>query len=391
MEKQPIPEEYEYALTALNNDRIRESEEFKEWIQEESHKLLYAELSECREAAMNLHEEMAPDTEQAWKQLSTRIKQEPHAIKKINSRKPAIIMWSCAAAAALLIALWLAFPSIDGEKINETQIAAIFPALDEPQEVVLHTDKGLAFTLTSPQNKQDIKQIGAEVIEQEEILRYRQSKEESVAMHTLTTPRGKDFKVVLDDGTEVWLNAESSLHYPIKFTGKERIVELTGEAFFHVAKDKTRPFIVKSNGTEAHVLGTQFNFRAYAEESRHITLVSGSVKVSDPNSTNELILQPGQDVLLGKETLCPREVDIDEYTAWTKGLFYFDNAPLTEIMKTVGRWYNLTIVFTDETSMYYHFSFWASRKETPLQTIDRLNQVGKVKAVLENEQIIIYK
>lgn len=388
MEKQSISEEYEYALEALNDSRIRESKEFKAWIGDEAHRKLFAELSDYREATMNLQKEISPDTEQAWERFSTRIKPRPSFIKKKVSHKQ-IMIWSCGIAAALLIIVWLALPTFTGKKTTGTQVAAIFPALDEPQEVVLHTDKGLTFTLNSRQNEETIKQVGAEVNEQEEVLRYHQTEEEKIAMHTLTTPRGKDFKVVLDDGTKVWLNAESCLRYPIKFTEKERIVELEGEAFFQVAKDETHPFVVKSNGTEARVLGTQFNFRAYAEESRHITLVSGSVKVSDPVSTNELILQPGQDVLLGEETLRPREVDVEEYTAWTKGLFYFDNTTLTEIMKTVGRWYNLTIIFTDEAAMHYHFSFWADRKETPLQTIERLNRVGKVKAVLEDEQIII--
>ncbi len=385
MEKKSILEEYEYALAALNDCDIRQSESFKVWLQDESHKQLFAELCDCREATMNLHSEIAPDTEQAWRHFSTRIKPNPIAARKTRFGKR-FILWSCSAAATLSVAVWFVFQGLSGEK---KQAAAIFPALNEPQEVVLHTDKGLTFTLTSRKDEEDIKQVGAEVNEQEEVLRYRQSQKENIAMHTLTTPRGKDFKVILDDGTEVWLNAESCLRYPVKFTGEKRVVELKGEAFFQVAKDKEHPFVVKSNGTEAHVLGTQFNFRAYAEGSRHITLISGSVKVSDPVSTNELILQPGQDVLLGEEILRPREVDVEEYTAWTKGLFYFDNTTLTEIMKTIGRWYNLTIVFTDEATMHYHFSFWADRKETPLQTIERLNRVGKVKAILEDEQIII--
>lgn len=388
MKKQPTPEEYIYALEALKDFRIRQSEEFEQWIQDESHRQLFREVSDYWEAMMNMEPGMAPDTERAWKRFTKKTGCRPNAHR--NSRfSGKQIGWSIAIAATLLTAVWLISPFAN--KTDKT-VVAVYPAIEEPQEVVLHTESGLAFTLTDQQDKQLVEEEGAEIVDQENVLRYHQTAEkETLAMHTLTTPRGKNFKVILDDGTEVWLNAESSLRYPVKFTDEERVVELEGEAFFHVAKDSKRAFIVKNQATEAHVLGTQFNFRAYSRESRHITLVSGSVKISDPTSVNELILEPGQDVKLGENKLTAHPVDTNEYTAWTRGLFYFDNTQLTEIMKAIGRWYNLTIVFTDETSMQYHFSFWASREETPQQTIERLNRVGKVKAILEDDRIIIGK
>lgn len=377
-------EEYEYALAALNDCRIRESEEFGKWLQEESHRQLFAELSDCREAALNLRKEMLPDTGRAWERLSVRLKKEPASLKRRNFRRA---VWIGSCAAVLLGAVLGAVSAWKHER--EADIAAVYYARSGAQEVVLQTEDGARLSLDGRPDGKEIEQIGAEVDAQQGMLSYRRTQETAAAVHTLITPRGKDFKVMLDDGTEVWLNAESSLVYPVRFTGGARTVELEGEAFFHVAKDEARPFVVKSGGTEAHVLGTRFNFRAYAGEERHITLISGCVKVSDPASANELVLQPGQDVLLGQKTLHPQEVDIDEYAAWTKGFFCFSEAPLTEIMKTLGRWYNLTVVFRDEAAMHYHFSFWASRKESPAQTLRRLNEVGKVEATLENGLIIV--
>ena len=150
---------------------------------------------------------------------------------------------------------------------------------------------------------------------------------------------------------------------------------------------------MKSGTAETRVLGTEFNFRAYPHENRHVTLVSGSVIVSDTQKENELQLTPGEDAPLDENDLLliPRKVDINEYVAWKDDLFCFREAELAEIMKAIGRWYNLTIVFTDEASMRYHFNFWAERTNQPEQVLQLLNQVGKVKATLEGSRITISK
>lgn len=382
-EEQPILEQdYEYALRALDDWQFRQSEEFITWLNNDSHRNLFLEMTDSREALMNLNPEIAPDVDKVWKRVA------PHP--KISPLRKYYLWVASTAAIVLLI---IGYSLFDSSEQSQPQIAVVLPVSTGVQEVTLHTQNGHTIKVTDLQDKQLMAQAGAWL--EAEDLSYRNAavKEEAATMHTLSTPRGKNFKVILEDGTEVWLNAESKLHYPNRFTEKERIVELEGEGFFQVAKDTARPFIVKSGTAQTRVLGTQFNFRSYPHESRHVTLVSGSVRVSDIHKENELQLIPGEDAPLDEndQLLIPRKVDISEFTAWKDDLFCFREAELIDIMKAIGRWYNLAIVFTDEPAMHYHFNFWAHRTDQPEQVLQLLNQVGKVKATLEGSRITISK
>lgn len=384
-EEQPILEQdYEYALRALDDWKFRQSVEFIAWLEEEAHHTLFQEMMDNREALMNLNPQMAPDIEKAWKRI------DPHP--KVSSIRKYYVWVASAAAIALLVIGYSIFSTTEEEN-PYAETAIVFPASDGVQDIELQTGDGHIVSITDRANKQLLAETGA-LLEAESLIYQNDTEvQEEVVTHTLSTPRGKNFKLVLEDGTEVWLNAESKLHYPNRFTGKERKVTLEGEAFFHVAKDASRPFIVKSGTAETRVLGTEFNFRAYPHENRHVTLVSGSVIVSDTQKENELQLTPGEDVPLDENDLLliPRKVDINEYVVWKDDLFCFREAELAEIMKAIGRWYNLTIVFTDEASMRYHFNFWAERTNQPEQVLQLLNQVGKVKATLEGSRITISK
>lgn len=163
---------------------------------------------------------------------------------------------------------------------------------------------------------------------------------------TLTTPRARQQQLVLADGTKVWLNAASSIHFPSAFLGKERVVEITGEAYFEVAKDATKPFIVKVNDATIEVLGTHFNVMAYTnEESVQTTLLEGSVKFR--KGSGMLLLQPGQQSQLlhdGKIKLITH-VDLDGVVAWKNGSQYFNNADIQTIMRQVERWYDVDVTY----------------------------------------------
>ena len=164
--------------------------------------------------------------------------------------------------------------------------------------------------------------------------------------NTVTTPKGTDFKIVLPDGTKVWLNAMSSLSYPVIFNGKERKVKIKGEAYFEVAKNLHKPFIVEANGTEVRVLGTHFNVKAYSDESYvKTTLVEGSVKIT--NKEKSVVLKPGQQsaTSLSGEDIKIATVDTDEILAWKNGYFLFNNENITTVMKTIGRWYDIAVEY----------------------------------------------
>ena len=168
-----------------------------------------------------------------------------------------------------------------------------------------------------------------------------------VVYNTLTTPPGGQYKLILADGSKVWLNASSSLHFPTAFTGKERNVELTGEAYFEIAKNKEKPFHVNVNGMQVEVLGTHFNVNAYADEnSIKTSLLEGSVKIKRGSVSG--LLKPGQQGVLenNNNDLKIKKVNMDEVVAWKNGLFQFNGAGIKTIMLEISRWYNVEIVYS---------------------------------------------
>lgn len=177
----------------------------------------------------------------------------------------------------------------------------------------------------------------------------------SVKFNTISTPMGGQYKVILPDGTKVWLNAGSSLVYPTSFTAEERIVKLSGEGYFEVAKLKGLPFKVKTSTQEIVVLGTHFNVNAYENEPAvKTTLAEGSVKVVPSGShmmggTAPAILKPGQQSVWSKEhKLIVKKVNIATEIAWKSGIFSFQNTDIQVVAREFSRWYNVEIAFEGE-------------------------------------------
>jgi len=166
-----------------------------------------------------------------------------------------------------------------------------------------------------------------------------------VEYNTMFNPRGsRVVPLTLSDGTKVWLNSESSLRFPTAFAGNERGVEITGEAYFEVAKDATKKFIISGNGVTTEVLGTHFNVNTYTDESSiKVTLLEGSVKVTKGALTG--LLKPGQQAQIGSEVKIVTSVDVDEVMAWKNGRFQFNKASLQEVMRQIARWYDVEISY----------------------------------------------
>lgn len=169
-------------------------------------------------------------------------------------------------------------------------------------------------------------------------------------LNKVSTPRGGQYRVDLADGTRVWLNAASSLLFPVDFNGSERVVELEGEAYFEVAQNSSQPFIVKAEQTTVQVLGTHFNVSAYGDETlQKTTLLEGKVQVLAGNARYQL--QPGQQVIFDKKGTAAklvRNANIDEAVAWKNGYFQFSGADVTTLLRDISRWYNIEVVFHGE-------------------------------------------
>jgi ferric-dicitrate binding protein FerR (iron transport regulator) len=176
---------------------------------------------------------------------------------------------------------------------------------------------------------------------------YKAKNSSGVAYNTMTTPKGRQFSLVLPDGTKAWLNAASSLRYPTAFVGRERKVEVTGEVYFEVAKNKQMPFKVKVNeNMEVEVLGTHFNINSYSNEaSINTTLLEGSVQIS--NQSQKQILKPGQQARVNNDQKINivSDVNLKKVMAWKNGVFDFDDASLQEVMHQLERWYDIEVVY----------------------------------------------
>lgn len=210
----------------------------------------------------------------------------------------------------------------------------------------------------------------------------------ATAQNTITTPAGGQYQVVLQDGTKVWLNAQSSLSYPGNFTGKERKVEITGEAYFEVAHNKAMPFKVMSKGQTVEVLGTHFNIMAYNNEGTvKTTLLEGSVKVT--GKTASKYLKPGQQSQVTDQHIAvSNQIDLEEVVSWKNGYFKF-NEDIKSIMNKIARWYDIDVVYKPGVDLNQTFSGEVSKSRNVSVLLKVMELTGNVNFKIEGRRIIV--
>jgi hypothetical protein len=274
-----------------------------------------------------------------------------------NQKKPARISrltivnrWVAAAAVLILVAgIGFFWPKkknvnpVEESTVNSSPVK-IVPGKDG---AILTLSDNTTIILDSAGNGIIATQNGSDVVMSNGQLIYKAKKSSGVAYNTMTTPKGRQFSLVLPDGTKAWLNAASSLRYPTAFIGGERKVEVTGEVYFEVAKNKQMPFKVKVNeNMEVEVLGTHFNINSYSNEaSINTTLLEGSVQIS--NQSQKQILRPGQQARVNNDQKINivSDVNLKKVMAWKNGVFDFDDASLQEVMHQLERWYDIEVVY----------------------------------------------
>lgn len=210
----------------------------------------------------------------------------------------------------------------------------------------------------------------------------------NVLFNTLTTPRGGQFKLTLPDGSNVWLNSSSSIRYPTAFAGKERKVQVTGEAYFEVAHDASKPFLVSVGDADIKVLGTHFNVNAYPDEAAaKTTLLQGSVSLSKAGMTT--LLKPGQQAQIGSagNFKLIDDVDLDEVVAWKNGYFSFAGADLQAVMRQIARWYDVEITY-EGTIPDRQFGGKISRNSNVSEVLNILKET-KVNFRIAGKKIIV--
>lgn len=244
------------------------------------------------------------------------------------------------------------------------------------QQVVIGDSATLKYSIVSP------------VVETEQ--EYRRKEDE---FHTVEVPAGGEYNLVLADGTKIWLNAESTLTFPVEFIGNERQVTLKGEAYFEVARNEQMPFVVNMvSGVEVCVLGTQFNVEAYDDrESVRVTLVEGSIDVLARDEKVRLV--PCEQLQYHKNTaeVDVRGVNVREIIAWKNGWFVFDDATLGEIVKTLRRWYNIEVEFVHSEVERLRFTGDLSRYDSFDAVVRMFEDTNILKMSIKENKLIIGK
>jgi len=279
---------------------------------------------------------------------------------------------------------------LEKKRINqEILYSAITPGKDQ---AILTLDNGTIYNLDSLENGEIFKEDGISIEKNEngELIYSIEGKSKKVIMNTVSTPKGGQFKIILPDGSLVWLNADSQLKFPSAFIGADRKVELEGEAYFEVAKNKSLPFKVITRKEEIEVLGTHFNVNSYGEEeTSSIALLEGKVKVAI-SSTDFDFLAPGQQAVVKNGSMTIHPVNLSEAVAWKNGEFMFNDENMKSVMQKIARWYDIEMVLAPQLE---NISIWGtvSKYEDIREVLKVIEMTGSVHFKIEGRRIYVTK
>jgi transmembrane sensor len=324
---------------------------------------------------------------------------------------------SAAAVLILAAATFFWFNTRKPDNDNNTKVAKEKPITIAPHDIApgqlaasLTLADGKKLVLDSTAAGQLAEQGGTLVINGKGTLTYEANDEQQNAAlyNTLSTANGETYGMVLADGSKVWLNAGASIRYPVAFTGNERRVEITGEAYFEVTHDKSKPFIVhvsdhQGGGMDVQVLGTHFNINAYNDEAViKTTLLEGSVKIVNRQSTfagasadepandkeKSIVLKPGEQAQVGDGvTKVIHDANVDAVIAWKNGRFNFDNADITIVMRQLAKWYNVEVVY--EGPKPTQLLVWEAERNQMLSQVVKLLEYTGVHSRIEGQKLIV--
>ena len=349
------------------------------------HEKIYAEIKKIRDQVKLLHRDFTPDTENVLKR-----------VKRGRGRSIGFRYW-WKYAALFILPLGVALILWQGMKNESVEVHRQFSAVSRPggERAILKLYDGKTIMLDSTMKSSLIAHEANVRIEMDSNHLLRYSSYDSIGItdanknNELIIPKGGEYQVVLADGTKVWLNSASRLIYPQSFMGKERRVVLSGEAFFDVAHDAERPFIVETSRMNVKVLGTRFNVNDYDDnEEVSTTLVNGSVEIFS-GGQQAFRLVPGEQAYGKENELEKREVNVRLYTSWIDGKFLFNNTELEEIAKQISRWYDVEIFFSSENVKKVRFT-GAIVKFKPLDDLVRMiESTSQVRFSVKGKTIVI--
>lgn len=362
---------------------VEERHIFMKWLDaSEANQTEYIRLKHLYDAITPpAKEEKIYDTDRAWLQVCTQT-----IDKKKTFRFP---LWSrYAAMVAIVVSVGLFILS---QRTHTPVLAEV--NMEEFDEPTLLLDNGERVPLAEKSFSREEKHVVIKNDANSQLV-YESEKESGTIKEKnnhLVIPKGKTYQVLLSDGTRIWLNSETELTYPTHFAGNERKITLIGEAYFEVAKNKEKPFIVNANGMEVKVLGTSFNISCYtSDEMFSTTLVEGSVAVKAASSKPET-LAPSEQFTFSKEKnmTAVRIVNTELFTSWMDGKYIFKDAPLDEIVRKLQRWYDFSVRYEDENLKSNRYSLEIDRNTNLDQLLEVISYTSNVKLERTNRIINI--
>lgn len=336
------------------------------------------------------------DVEQAWNEVS--------GVLNVQGKKRFLIVMQKYAAAILIpVCMGITAYWYFKDQPHKDQLPKTDQYLSKIQHgthnAVLVLNNGENINLASDSTRKLIENDGTVIKNVGEELSYEgqsAKKSKRTLLNTLIVPKGGEYSLVLSDGTRIFVNSMSKLVFPVKFSGQKREITLVeGEAYFEVAKNKSKPFIISVKGIQVEVLGTSFNIKAYPEDANsYTTLVEGSVKIN-PNDrpSNIQFLEPDQQAVFNpaSDRIVINKVEAKQIVQWTTGKYSFTDEPLCEIMKTLSRWYDFDFKFEDELIKQIRFEGGLNKYESIDPILDIISKTGKVKVTVKGKEVIFSK
>lgn len=358
------------ALTAAETSALNN------WVNRSGHnRQVLDEIADPQQFQQTLARVYETDKDRLWEKVNRHRETKPAIIKKLFRYAAAVILLVSAGT-------WFWYHQRSSPPVVIQQPKEILPGSNK---ATLTLADGSTVTLDS-NGKQVIAQGNTAVRQQNGQLTYvaGANNTHTETFNTLTTPRGGQFKVTLPDGSQVWLNAASSLRYPTVFTGKERTVTLQGEAYFEVAENARQPFVVIASDMTVKALGTAFNINAYKdEETINTTLLEGKVQVQSA------ILKPGEQAVLTQDAQLSinDRADVNAVIAWKEGQFYFNRTPLPVILRQFARWYNVEVVYEGDVKPRTFYGVIS--RQAPLSTVLRMLQANDIQFRIDGNKLIV--
>lgn len=361
----------------------KEHERLQHWLaQSVDNKQLYEAIKSDVQQGLK-DTTVADETEQWWADFNqVKLGKEPKRFR--------IHVWSYAAAAAILLVVgsYLMYPRLAGN--NPQEIVQQIKRVEAP---IKKQYKGVVL-LSDDESRELLAEGGDQetVYDLNNLLTDNAATETRVEgkpkMNTLIIPRGAEFKVRLPDGTIAWLNSESKLSFPSRFTGGNREIAIEGEVCLDVFHDAAQPFIVHTPKQRVTVLGTLFNVEAYTGRNTVTTLVRGKVEVDFNNQ--KILLKPNEQlVALPDGSVRKQQVDANERIQWTKGRFEFTDVKLDDIMLKLSRWYDVSYAFISPEAKNARFTLQLERDESLQSLLDKIEQTGRVRFQISGKHVRI--